>query len=458
MIFSSLEFIFIFLPIFLLIYFASSKKYKNYILLIGSIIFYIVGSWGHPHYILLLALTILINYIIGKNLYKSKNRKLLVIGIIYNLFWLILFKYSDFIISIICNIRNVDIEPLNLLLPIGISFYTFQSISYIVDIYNEKCKPANSIIRYAMYVLMFPQLISGPIVTYKDINKELNNRKESLTNIKVGAKYFILGLGFKVLLANRIGCLWSDINMIGVESISTGLAWLSVIAYSLQIYFDFCGYSFMAVGLGKIMGFTLPINFETPYLSTSMTEFFRRWHISLGNWFKNYVYIPLGGNRNGKLKTIFNLLVVWILTGLWHGANYNFILWGLFIWLVIVLEKLCMKKYLDKYKIFGHLYMLILIPITWSIFAITDIDQLGILLTKLFSYSEGLYKLDFVKYLNIYGILILIGIVCTTKIPKKLFITKKNTWFQTIILLLIFSMSIYYLYIGLNNPFLYFSF
>ena len=266
MIFSSLEFIFIFLPIFLIIYFVSSKKYRNYILLIGSIIFYIVGAWGHLHYILLLALTILINYIIGKNLYKSKNRKLLVIGIIYNLFWLILFKYSDFIISIICNIRNVDIEPLNLLLPIGISFYTFQSISYIVDIYNEKCKPANSIIRYAMYVLMFPQLISGPIVTYKDINKELNNRKESLTNIKVGAKYFILGLGFKVLLANRIGCLWNDINMIGVESISTGLAWLSVIAYSLQIYFDFCGYSFMAVGLGKIMGFTLPINFETPYL------------------------------------------------------------------------------------------------------------------------------------------------------------------------------------------------
>ena len=287
MIFSSLEFIFIFLPIFLIIYFVSSKKYRNYILLIGSIIFYIVGAWGHPHYILLLALTILINYIIGKNLYKSKNRKLLVIGIIYNLFWLILFKYSDFIISIICNIRNVDIEPLNLLLPIGISFYTFQSISYIVDIYNEKCKPANSIIRYAMYVLMFPQLISGPIVTYKDINKELNNRKESLTNIKVGAKYFILGLGFKVLLANRIGCLWSDINMIGVESISTGLAWLSVIAYSLQIYFDFCGYSFMAVGLGKIMGFTLPINFETPYLSTSMTEFFRRWHISLA-----LIYVP----------------------------------------------------------------------------------------------------------------------------------------------------------------------
>ncbi|MFR8145278.1 MAG: MBOAT family O-acyltransferase [Clostridia bacterium] len=369
-----------------------------------------------------------------------------------------MFKYSDFIISIICNIRNVDIEPLNLLLPIGISFYTFQSISYIVDIYNEKCKPANSIIRYAMYVLMFPQLISGPIVTYKDINKELNNRKESLTNIKVGAKYFILGLGFKVLLANRIGCLWNDINMIGVESISTGLAWLSVIAYSLQIYFDFCGYSFMAVGLGKIMGFTLPINFETPYLSTSMTEFFRRWHISLGNWFKNYVYIPLGGNRNGKLKTIFNLLVVWILTGLWHGANYNFILWGLFIWLVIVLEKLCMKKYLDKYKIFGHLYMLILIPITWSIFAITDINQLGILLTKLFSYSNGLYELDFIKYLSIYGVLILVGIVCTTKIPKKLLITKQNTWVQTIILLLIFSMSIYYLYIGLNNPFLYFSF
>ena len=458
MIFSSLEFIFIFLPLFLILYFVSPTKYKNYVLLIGSIIFYIIGAWEHPHYVLLLGLAILLNYIIGQKLEKNKNKKILIVGIIYNLIWLIFFKYSDFIISIISNISDVYIEPLNLLLPIGISFYTFQSISYIVDIYNEKCKPAKSIIKYATYVLMFPQLISGPLVSYNNISRQLDDRKNNKSNIIIGVKYFILGLGFKVLLANRIGCLWNDISMIGIESISTVLAWLGVIAYSLQIYFDFCGYSFMAVGLGKIMGFKLPINFETPYLSTSMTEFFRRWHISLGNWFKNYIYIPLGGNRKGKIRTILNLLVVWILTGLWHGANYNFILWGLFICLIIVIEKLLIKKYLDKYKFFGHLYMLLLIPISWSIFAITDIKQLGIMFSKLFTWSEGLYLLDFVKYAKIYGILIIVGIICATKLPEKLLLSKQNNLLQKLILLTIFCGSIYYLYIGLNNPFLYFSF
>ena len=458
MIFSSLEFIFIFLPIFLILYFIVPIKYRNYILLFGTIIFYIVGAWEHPHYVLLLATTILFNYIIGKKLGKRKDKKILIIGILYNIMWLILFKYSDFIISIISNVSKLYIEPLNLLLPIGISFYTFQSISYIVDVYKERCKPEGSIVKYAMYVLMFPQLISGPIVTYNEINRQLSNRKNNISYSIIGVKYFIVGLGFKILLANRIGCLWNDISMIGIESISTGLAWLGIIAYSLQIYFDFCGYSFMAVGLGKIMGFKLPINFETPYLSTSMTEFFRRWHISLGNWFKNYIYIPLGGNKKGLSKMILNLLVVWIITGLWHGANYNFIIWGLAIWIIIVIEKLWLKKHLDKHKFLGHLYMLILIPISWSIFAITDMKQLGIMLRKLFTWSEGLYLLDFVKYAKNYGILIIVGIICATKLPEKLLLTKNNTWFQKLLLLVIFGSSIYYLYIGLNNPFLYFSF
>lgn len=458
MIFSSLKFIFIFLPIYLIVYFIFPTKYRNYVLLLGSIIFYIIGAWEYPHYVLLLLIAILVNYVIGKKLGRKKDKKILILGIIYNIMWLILFKYSDFIISIIANVSKINIEPLNLLLPIGISFYTFQSISYIVDVYNERCKPENSLLQYAMYVLMFPQLISGPIVTYNDINKQLNYRRNNISYSIIGVKYFIVGLGFKVLLANRLGCLWNDILMIGIESISTGLAWLGIIAYSLQIYFDFYGYSLMAVGLGKIMGFKLPVNFKTPYLSTSMTEFFRRWHISLGNWFKNYIYIPLGGNRKGTLRTILNLLIVWILTGLWHGANYNFILWGLFIWLVIVIEKLLLKKYLDKYKFIGHLYMLILVPICWSIFAITDINQLGIMLTKLFTWSEGLYLLDFVKYAKAYGGLIIIGIICATKLPEKLLLTRTNTWFQKLLLLFIFATSIYYLYIGLNNPFLYFSF
>ena len=447
MIFSSLEFIFIFLPIFLILYFVTSAKYRNYILLIGSLIFYIVGAREHPYYIILLLFTILVNYIIGNKIEKTKSKKILIIGIIYNLIWLIVFKYLDFIIAIILDVSKIHIKQLNLLLPIGISFYTFQSISYLVDIYKGKYESEKSIIKYGMYVLMFPQLVSGPIVTYDNISRQLEKRSHNIQNIVRGVKYFIVGLGFKVLLANRIGCLWNDINMIGIESISTGLAWLGIIGYSL-----------MAIGLGKIMGFKLPTNFKTPYLATSMTEFFRRWHITLGNWFKNYIYIPLGGNRKGRLRMIFNLFVVWILTGLWHGANYNFIIWGLFIFFIIVIEKLWIGRYLQKYKFLGHIYMLILIPITWSIFAITDIQQIQIMFSKLFIWNEGLYILDFVKYIKIYGILIIAGIVCATKLPEKIFLTKKNTILSTLLLALILASSIYYLYIGLNNPFLYFSF
>ena len=458
MIFSSIEFIFIFLPFFLFLYFIIPEKYKNYIILIGSISFYVSGTWDHPHYIFLLILTTLINFLIGKKLGQSKNKKLLIFGIIYNLSWLILFKYIDFIISIIQNTVNIKIEKLNLLLPLGISFYTFQSISYLVDIYIRKIKSENSLIKYAMYVFMFPQLLSGPIVSYNYINEQLDKRKKCLKNVFIGFKYFIVGLGFKVLLANRIGGIWNDILMIGIESISTNLAWLGIIGYSLQIYFDFYGYSLMSIGLGKMIGFTLPDNFKTPYLSVSMTEFFRRWHITLGTWFRNYIYIPLGGNRKGKLRTIFNLLVVWLLTGLWHGANYNFILWGLVIFAIIIIEKLWLKKYLDRHKFVGHLYMLFLIPITWAIFAITDLQQLIIMFKKMFTFNEGLYLLDYIKYFKIYGILIISEIICSTGVVEKLIIKKQNNIFTISLLIIIFCSSIYYLYIGLNNPFLYFSF
>ena len=286
----------------------------------------------------------------------------------------------------------------------------------------------------------------------------MDKRKKCLKNVFIGFKYFIVGLGFKVLLANRIGGIWNDILMIGIESISTNLAWLGIIGYSLQIYFDFYGYSLMSIGLGKMIGFTLPDNFKTPYLSVSMTEFFRRWHITLGTWFKNYIYIPLGGNRKGKLRTIFNLLVVWLLTGLWHGANYNFILWGLVIFAIIIIEKLWLKEYLDRHKFVGHLYMLFLIPITWAIFAITDLQQLIIMFKKMFTFSEGLYLLDYIKYFKIYGILIISGIICSTGVVEKLIIKKQNNIFTISLLIIIFCSSIYYLYIGLNNPFLYFSF
>ena len=474
MVFSSLEFIFIFLPIFLIIYFCTPKKYRNYILLIGSIIFYIVGCWKKPHYLILLVLSLIINFIIGrmieKNILlenenkktieksKSKSKKILIIGIIYNVSWLILFKYSDFLISMITKITNVQINKLNLALPIGISFYTFELISYLVDVYKERCSAEKSILQFAMYIFMFPQLISGPIVAYPTIKKQLKHRTYNFQNIILGAKYFILGLAFKVLLANRIGCLWNDILMIGIESISTKLAWIGIIGFSLQIYFDFCGYSFMVVGLGKVIGFNLPENFETPYLATSMTEFFRKWHISLGNWFKNYLYIPLGGNRKGTARTILNLVIVWLATGLWHGASYNFVLWGLFVCLFIIIEKLFLGKFIEKHSVFGHLYMLVLIPIMWSIFAITDISKLQIFFSKLFGFDKGIYSLDYIKYVKTYGMLLILGIICCTKLPKKLLLRKSTNTVQSIILLVLFWTSIYYLYKGLNNPFLYFSF
>ena len=457
MVFSSITFLFYFLPIVLIIYYLIPNKYKNIVLLISSFIFYF---YGEPKNIYIMILSILATYIFGILIDKYKKTKyskiFLILSIFINIGLLIYFKYADFIIKNINLWLSNKIDLIHVILPIGISFYTFQLISYIVDVYRGEAKVQKNIIKLATYISLFPQLIAGPIVRYTTIENQLENREYNMKNFSIGVRRFIIGLGKKVMIANVMGNL-INIFLVSDEK-SVLFYWLYAIALMIQIYFDFCGYSFMAVGLGKIMGFKLPINFETPYLSTSMTEFFRRWHISLGNWFKNYIYIPLGGNRKGKIRTILNLLVVWILTGLWHGANYNFILWGLFICLIIVIEKLLIKKYLDKYKFFGHLYMLLLIPISWSIFAITDIKQLGIMFSKLFTWSEGLYLLDFVKYAKIYGILIIVGIICATKLPEKLLLSKQNNLLQKLILLTIFCGSIYYLYIGLNNPFLYFSF
>ena len=462
MVFSSLEFVFIFFPIFLALYYSTQKKYRNYTLLIGSIIFYIIGSWDTPLNIFLIIISTIFNYILCLLIYKYKSKYILIFGIIYNLSWLFLFKYYDFFTSIIFNITKLRLNELNLVLPIGISFYTFQIISYLIDVYKNKCEAEKSIFKFETSILMFPKLISGPITDNSVMQEEINQRTYNLEKFTQGCKLFILGMGFKVLLADRIGILWNEILSIGFESISTPLAWMGVIAFSLQIYFDFYGYTLIARGIGKMLGFELPENFQTPYLSLSMTEFFRRWHISLGKWFKDYVYIPLGGNRKGMLRTVINLFIVWILTGLWHGASYNFILWGIVIFILIVNEKLWLKKILDKYHILGHVYMIILIPLTWTIFAITDFTALGAMFCKLFPFLNNnintIYALDFIKYGKMYGILIIIGIICCTKLPQKIFLEKENNNFELIILLIIFWISVYYLYIGLNNPFLYFNF
>ena len=464
MVFSSLEFIFIFLPIFLLFYFPISKKYKNILLFLFSIIFYAYGSLKQPYFILLILLSVIVNYFLALKIEGDKNsKKYLIGGIIYNFGWLFLFKYYFFFateFNSLLGCFSIKIPEIDFILPIGISFYTFQTISYLIDVYKGEVKAEKRFVNFGTYIVMFPQLIAGPIVTYKSIQKELNHRKNKIDNFYIGLKYFIMGLGYKVLLANRIGSLWSDIQMIGFDSISTPLAYLGIIAFSFQIYFDFYGYSLMAIGLGKMLGFMLPINFDYPYLSRSMTEFWRRWHITLGSWFKKYVYIPLGGNRHGILKTLRNLLIVWLFTGLWHGASWNFVLWGLVTFAFIALEKIWLKPYLEKHKIFSRIYMIILIPFTWSIFAITNLKDLGTFLVRLNPFSKGVnvYALDYVKYLNSYGILLLIGLLFCTRIPDKILKNCKNGILEIILYLIIFWLSIYCLCMEANDPFLYFRF
>ncbi len=463
MIFSSLEFIFIFLPILLIIYYITPNKYRNYVLLFGSIIFYFIGVKDHPAYMLLLAISVIINYFIGRLIGKNKkySKIMLIFGIIYNLSFLFVFKYYDFVVSIISKISTKEIKTLNLTLPLGISFYTFQVIGYLIDVYKEKYDPEKSILNFSTNMIFFAKIISGPIVQFDDIKKQLEGRPYKLSKFIQGVRYFIVGLGLKTIIADNIGIMWNDILMIGIESISTPLAWLGIFTYAFEIYFDFWGYSVMAQGIGKMFGIDIPDNFNLPYLSKSFTEFFRKWHITLGTWFKNYIYIPLGGNRKGTIRTLLNLFIVWVITGLWHGANWNFIIWGIFIWILIVNEKLWLKKYLDKYPIIGHIYMIFFIPLTWTIFNITNLSQLNIMFEKLFPFfgsNEVIDNLDFVKYIKDYGILMIISLICSTKLPKNLIEGKEYNWIEIVALLAIFWLSVYLLYTGLSNPFLYFSF
>ncbi len=321
--------------------------------------------------------------------------------------------------------------------------------------------------RLGVYLTMFPQLIAGPIVAFDEVRRQLSRRVINLEQCNRGLQLFTLGLGFKVLLANQLGRFWSDVQAIGYESISTPLAWLGIVGFSLQIYYDFYGYSLMAVGLGKLLGFELPDNFRQPYMSLSMTEFWRRWHITLGRWFREYVYIPLGGNRKGRVRQFFNLLIVWLLTGLWHGANWNFILWGLIIFLIMCIEKAGLIKLLEKRRFIGHLYMCFLIPFTWIFFAITDFSQLQVYLLKLFPFAQGLignmsqsvvFEGDFIKYLEIYWAGLVIGIILCTGLSERFFEKYRNKLWMSFLLLAVFWGSVYCMYRGFSDPFLYYRF
>lgn len=471
MVFSSIAFIMYFMPVFFLVYYILPASYKNAWLFLASLGFYYYGVRGNPGYLLLMIMSVVVNFVAGKLIEAQKTKRArkawLVVGIVYDLGWLILFKYLGFLIENLNALFGamhvkVQLETWNLILPIGISFYTFQIISYLVDVYRRETKAEKSLISLGTYLCMFPQLIAGPIVNYHLIQEQLHKRKHSMVKVESGLKVFALGLAYKVLLANRVGHLWTEVTAIGYESISTPLAWMSIVAYSLQLYFDFYGYSLMAIGLGRMMGFDFPQNFNNPYMAVSMTDFWRRWHMTLGGWFREYVYIPLGGNRGGFAKTVRNMFVVWLLTGLWHGASWNFVLWGLLLFVLLFVEKAGLGKVLERHKALGHIYMILWIPLSWLVFVITDLSQLGIYLQKLFPFfgSTGtvLFQGDYLKYGKTYGIYLVLGILFATGVQEKLLKKNKNRLWVIFLLLALFWASVYCMYLGMDDPFLYFRF
>lgn len=515
MIFSSVEFILCFLPAFLLLYGLAPKRMKNLVLLTGSLVFY---AMGEPLYLILLMVSVLVNFLIGSRLgvcpagdrrepesregRKSRGRRqerhrveqwefptpssrftgekledgsgrehfpdrpagavagrrdrydrrkgLLFLAVLGNIVLLMLFKG-----------RAGDAA-----LPLGISFYTFQILSYLIDVYKGDVAGEDSFVRFASYIVMFPQLISGPIVTYGEVRDALRQREFTLEGIQDGLKVFTAGLAAKVLLADRIGILWQEVQVTGFESISTPLAWMAAVAYSMKIYFDFYGYSLMALGLGRMLGFALPENFREPYMSASVREFYRRWHVTLGRWFCQYVYIPLGGSRRGELRTVCNLLAVWLLTAVWHGGTANFLIWGILLWLFIVLERqleaLRVVRIFHKgpLRLIPRLYLWTVIPVTWMCFEITDVSQLQVFLGRMFGVVEGIRISagDWSRALHTYGHLFVMGAIACTPVVRKCFRRWKDKLPVVLLLVALFWLCIYKLQADGQNPFMYFDF
>ena len=478
MVFSSFVFLLAFLLLVLLIYYVCPGKVRNLVLLVASLLFY---AWGEPLF------STVFDYTNGRLIesFQNKNRPgkakvVLVIDLVGNLGILGFFKYADFVIGNINSITGAGLTLLHIALPIGISFYTFQTMSYTIDVYRKVVPAQHNIIAFATYVTLFPQLIAGPIVQYKTVAKELNDRKVTLTDFSEGAFRFTIGLAKKVLLANQIGSLWDTISQL--HQMSAATAWLGAIAYSFQIYFDFSGYSDMAIGLGKMFGFHFLENFNFPYMSKTITEFWRRWHISLSSWFREYVYIPLGGNRKGMGRQLFNIMVVWMLTGLWHGANWNFVLWGVYYGILLMIEKLFLLKWLKKAPAWiGHIYSMFLVVIGWTIFAQTDMSQLGRYLKTMFGIgAHGGADADFFYFLSTNAVLLILLVVCSIdhrfwlrKVCKKSVASENAendniyqwceqsrgvTYAKPVIMIVLLVVSFAFLVGDSYNPFLYFRF
>ncbi len=471
MVFSSLLFLFRFLPIVFILYFILPKKFRNLLLFISSLIFY---AWGEPVYVTIMLFSTVVDFTHGKLVedYKEKGnlkaaRMVVASSMIINLALLGFFKYTDFFISNINAIFGTEIGLLGIALPIGISFYTFQTMSYTVDVYRGQAKAQKNIIDFGAYVALFPQLIAGPIVQYKTIAEQLTDRHENPDDFAEGVTRFMTGLGKKVLLANNAGIIWDAVSGGDLTTLPVLTAWIGILAYSFQIYFDFSGYSDMAIGLGRMLGFKFLENFNYPYLSRSITEFWRRWHISLGSWFRDYVYIPLGGNRKGFPLQIRNICIVWLLTGLWHGASWNFVLWGAYFGVLLIIEKLFLLKLLKKAPVvISHVYTLFLVVVSWAIFAIDDMERLGQFIGAMFGSGGSFYDTHSLYLLTTNAVLLIILAIASTPAPKilagkllaRLGDRPLTAVIENVAYAVIFVLSVAYIVDATYNPFLYFRF
>ena len=457
MLFSSIPFLFYFLPCVLLVYAITPKKFKNFTLLICSLIFY---AWGEPRLVVLMLLTVFGGYILGllTEKYVKYKKVFLIMAIVLSLGFLGYFKYVDFFIENINRVTNISIPLLRVSLPIGISFYTFQLLSYNIDVYRGNVAAQKNFVNLAAYISLFPQLIAGPIVRYSDIAAQLQHRTHSIDKTALGVRRFVLGLSKKVLLANTLGEVCEIFKLSNDKSVI--FFWLYAISFCLHVYFDFSGYSDMAIGLGKMFGFDFMENFNYPYISKSITEFWRRWHISLGSWFRDYVYIPLGGSRVGNIRLLFNIFVVWMLTGFWHGANWNFILWGLYFAVFLTVEKIFLLKWLNRSKVISRVLVLLLIVISFVIFDAASVREAMVYIGGMF--GVGNYPLishEAIFYLKDYGFVLILALLGATPIPKNICSRLKlGKWLEPVALVSLLAIVTAYLVDGSFNPFLYFRF
>ncbi len=469
MVFSSLTFLFLFFPIVMGVYYLCPRALRNLWLLAVSLLFY---AWGEPVYIRLMVASILFNYLCGLGVAALQKREkkgiakaLLILCVVGNIGALGVFKYADLLIGTINGIAGSHLALLELALPIGISFYTFQALSYVIDVYRGTVAAQKNPITFGTYIALFPQLIAGPIVQYKTVEEQLSCRRETAAQFAAGIGRFTVGLGKKVLIANQVGALWDTVSALPQAQLAAGTAWLGALAFTFQIYFDFSGYSDMAIGLGKMLGFEFLENFDYPYLSRSITEYWRRWHISLGTWFREYVYIPLGGNRRGLPRQVLNLIIVWGLTGLWHGASWNFLLWGLYYGVILIIEKVWLLRPLQKAPAaVQHLYSLLLIILGWIIFALTDFSAIGGYFAALFG-AHGGADSSTMYLLTSNLILLVIAGFASTRLPAELaagFVRRLTPAGQTAVKCVFYAgvllMCVAFLVGDSYNPFLYFRF